>query len=129
MGARHYREIDYCKPTAIVLGAEIKGVSQAASALVDANVYLPMVGMVESFNVSVACAVILMEVERQRSAQGMYASCRIKSEERARLFFQWAHPLVARYCDERGLAYPDVREDGEIASPSEWYSLARKSQD
>lgn len=128
-GARHYREIDYCLPTAVVLGAEIKGVSKAASSLVDAHVYLPMVGMVESFNVSVACAVILMEVERQRSAQGMYASCRLSDEERTRLFFQWAHPLVAEYCDKRGLVYPAVREDGEIANPSEWYALVRTTQD
>lgn len=128
-GARHYREIDYCKPTAIVLGAEIKGVSQEASALIDVNVFLPMVGMVESFNVSVACAVILMEVERQRTEHGFYDACRLLTAERARLFFRWAHPLVAEYCDKRGLVYPAVREDGEIEKPSEWYSIVREKRD
>lgn len=121
-GSVHYREIDYCKPTAILLGAEIKGVSNYARNAVDANIYLPMVGMVESYNVSVACSGILLEAERQRKEKGYYNACRLNSELRSRLFFRWAHPAVATYCDERKLDYPTVAEDGEIINPALWYA-------
>ncbi|HEY7774455.1 MAG TPA: hypothetical protein VIC26_14825, partial [Marinagarivorans sp.] len=42
-----------------------------------------------------------------------------------RLFFQWAHPQVTAFCDQRGLAYPPLALDGEIANPSAWYASVR----
>ena len=68
-----FRQIDYTRPTALVLGTEKFGISAAAAALCDEHVVVPMHGMTRSLNVSVACAVILYEAERQRSAAGLYA--------------------------------------------------------
>jgi len=68
-----FRSIDYTAPTALVLGTEKFGVSEAAAAGCDAHVMIPMRGMTQSLNVSVACALILYEAERQRAAAGMYA--------------------------------------------------------
>jgi tRNA (guanosine-2'-O-)-methyltransferase len=68
-----FREIDYTRPTAVVLGTEKFGISREAETLCDQHVVVPMHGMTRSLNVSVACAVILYEAQRQRRAAGMYA--------------------------------------------------------
>ncbi len=71
-GARDYREVDLTRPTAIMMGAELHGVSEEGLALAHAHVALPMMGMVHSLNVSVATALLLYEAMRQREAAGMY---------------------------------------------------------
>ncbi|SMF38965.1 tRNA (guanosine-2'-O-)-methyltransferase [Alteromonadaceae bacterium Bs31] len=121
-----YRNVDYTRPTALVLGAEIKGVSAEACLHVDAEVVVPMVGMVESFNVSVACALILMEAQGQRERAGMYQQCRLSEAVYKKRFMHWAHPIIAEYCDKHGLEYPEVREDGEIIELSSWYKNSRE---
>lgn len=70
--ARPLREWDFTKPTAIIMGNEHSGVSPELVEAVDGEVYIPMRGMIQSFNVSVAAAVILAEASRQREAAGMY---------------------------------------------------------
>lgn len=117
-----YREVDYTRPTAVLVGAEVNGVSNAASRLVDTHIRLPMVGMVESYNVSVACALILNEAQRQRDAAGLYDTRRLPSPLYKKRFFHWAHPILAKLCDERGIPYPEVREDGEVVELSAWYA-------
>ena len=61
-----YRSVDYTKPTAILLGTEKFGVSEEAQNLVTQHIFIDMKGMVESFNVSVAVAIILAEAQKQR---------------------------------------------------------------
>lgn len=121
-----YRQIDYTRPTAILLGAEVKGVSSDALAGVDATISLPMVGMVESYNVSVASALILSEAFRQREEAGMYSRRRLSPEVYQALFFRWAHPKLAEYCDNYNIPYPALREDGEVEGLSEWYAHVRE---
>lgn len=70
--ARSVFEHDYTQPTAFIIGNEHRGVSEAAVKHSDDLVYIPMMGMVESLNVSVATAVCLFEAMRQRQAKGMY---------------------------------------------------------
>lgn len=60
--------LDLTQPCAFVFGNESRGVSDEALRLADARLRIPMVGMVDSLNISVACAVILYEVLRQRQA-------------------------------------------------------------
>ena len=60
-------ETDLTKGTAIVMGAEGKGVSPAVMKVVDGQAKLPMAGSISSLNVSVACGVFLYEAVRQRS--------------------------------------------------------------
>jgi len=59
-------EIDFKKPTAIVMGSEGSGISPAILSLCDVKARIPMVGEVGSLNVSVAAAVIMYECVRQR---------------------------------------------------------------
>lgn len=70
--AMDFRKPDYTRPTAIVVGTEKFGVSDEALAECDGEVIIPMLGMAQSLNVSVATALILYEAQRQRAAAGMY---------------------------------------------------------
>jgi len=67
-----FRAVDYTRPTAIVLGTEKFGISEEAAVACDEHIVIPMHGMTRSLNVSVACALILYEAQRQRYEAGMY---------------------------------------------------------
>lgn len=72
--ARSLYAIDFKEPIAIVFGNEHAGVSEEAILKADGNMLIPQVGMIQSLNISVACAVTLYEAFRQRSINGMYDS-------------------------------------------------------
>lgn len=74
-------DLDLTKKTAIVLGNEHRGVSEEAAEAADGTFMIPMFGMVQSLNVSVASAVILYEAMRQRSIKGMYNNSGQSEEE------------------------------------------------
>lgn len=114
--ARDYREVDYTVPTAIILGAELHGVSPEALALADTHVTIPMVGLVRSLNVSVATALLLFEAQRQRADAGMYERSRLAPEDFDRRLFEWAHPTLARKRRDAGRPYPALGPDGEVLS-------------
>jgi tRNA (guanosine-2'-O-)-methyltransferase len=109
-----FRAYDYTQPTALLLGQELGGVTEEALSLVDAEVVIPMVGLVASLNVSVAAAVILYEAQRQREAKDMYAAPRLSDAEAHRLLFEYLHPDMADYYDKRGEPYPAIDDDGHI---------------
>ncbi len=54
-------------PTAIVMGTESTGLSQAWRAAADAHIRIPMLGKLDSLNVSVSAAILLFEALRQRT--------------------------------------------------------------
>ena len=111
-----YRDLDYTKPTAILMGAEKHGVSDLAANLVDGHIIIPMFGMVESLNVSVAAAVILFEAQRQRLAVGMYDRPSVDKETFNQIIFEWGYPDIAAMYRRRGEDYPPLNEDGSISS-------------
>lgn len=59
-------DADFTRPTAIVLGNEERGVSKEVLKLCNEQLAIPMIGHIESLNVSAAAAVMLFEVVRQR---------------------------------------------------------------
>lgn len=59
-------QIDLNKPTALIMGSEHKGISPSLLKIADVKAKLPLLGEIESLNVSVACGVSLYEVIRQR---------------------------------------------------------------
>ncbi len=107
-----YREVDYTAPTVVLFGNEKLGVSTVAAARADAHVIIPMLGMVQSLNVSVATAVILFEAQRQRLAAGMYDAPRLTERERNDQAFRWLYPREAALLDVRGAEFPWLEEDG-----------------
>jgi len=76
-----YTDINYCQPIAVVFGNESEGVSREALSLSDYAIQIPMVGMVQSLNLSVSVGIILYEAFRQRQACGFYASSRLRKED------------------------------------------------
>jgi tRNA (guanosine-2'-O-)-methyltransferase len=109
-----FRQVDYTRPTAFLMGAELHGVSDAGLELADRHVVIPMMGMVHSLNVSVATALLLYEAQRQRAAAGMYDGVRLDESEFQRTLFTWAHPELAARLDSMGLPYPRLDEDGAL---------------
>ena len=109
-----FREVDYTVPTALMMGAELLGLSDEALALADLRISIPMVGMAQSFNVSVATALLLFEAFRQRDAAQMYDESRIDPEDMERILFEWAYPRIARHCRDRGTPYPSLEQDGGL---------------
>lgn len=62
-----YTQIDYKQPTAIVIGGEGRGISRLVLKNCDFVASIPMVGKIRSLNASVAAAVVMYEVLRQRT--------------------------------------------------------------
>ena len=87
----HFREVDYTKPTVVVVGNELEGVSEEVASVADYNVIIPMYGMAQSLNVSVAAAVILYEAERQRSLKGFYNNPQLSLDEIKKILQKWAY--------------------------------------
>ena len=65
-------QIDMTQPIALVFGNEHSGVSDEIRALADGNFIIPQVGIIQSLNISVACAVTLYEAFRQKNNAGHY---------------------------------------------------------
>ncbi len=59
-------DADFRRPTVIVMGSEEKGISKEVLKLCDEQLAIPMIGAIESLNVSAAAAIMLFEVVRQR---------------------------------------------------------------
>ncbi|MFT4302276.1 MAG: TrmH family RNA methyltransferase [Desulfovibrio sp.] len=87
--ARPLREWDFTKPTAIIMGNEHSGVEQDLLEQADGELYIPMYGMIQSFNVSVAAAIILSEAARQRGDAGMYDASRMEAAALEEKLQEW----------------------------------------
>lgn len=87
--ARPLREWDFRLPTAIILGNEHSGVAPELAERSAGELFIPMHGMIQSLNVSVAAAVILAEAARQREEAGFYQNSRIPKEDFARRLEEW----------------------------------------
>jgi len=112
-GAVDFREVDLTRKVAVMVGAELDGLSGAGLALADETVGIPMAGMARSLNVSVATALILFEAFRQREAAGMYRESRLPEGLFQQLLFEWSHPELAKFFRKKEMPYPPLSEEGE----------------
>ncbi|MGZ5243019.1 MAG: TrmH family RNA methyltransferase [Bacteroidia bacterium] len=88
--AKDLYQMDMTRPIALVFGNEKDGVTQQAVDLADGNFLIPMAGMIQSLNVSVACAVTLYEAFRQRRQKDDHV-CEFTVDEQAAIFHEWSH--------------------------------------
>ena len=82
-------ELDMTAPIALVFGNEHRGISEEASQLADGNFHIPMFGLAQSLNISVACAVSLYEGLRQRLSTGKYDTPGLPEQEINRMLQEW----------------------------------------
>lgn len=87
--ARPVMDFDFTMPTAIILSNEHRGTAPELAELVPDEIYIPMQGMVQSLNVSVAAAIILYQAFAQRQAAGMYDQPSYSPEEMELLKEDW----------------------------------------
>lgn len=88
-GAVSLYEVDFTGSLALVFGNEHAGVSEEIRAKADGNFVIPQVGMIQSLNISVACAVTLYEAFRQKVAVGHYGAQGLTPGEYNTLSKQW----------------------------------------
>ena len=111
-----YRDLDFTKNTCFVLGAEKWGLSKELTAQVDKSIYIPMHGMVQSLNVSVAGAILLFEAIRQRKNKNLipYDGEGLNQEEYKNTLFEWTYPELIDLYKKSNKDYPSLDENGKI---------------
>jgi tRNA (guanosine-2'-O-)-methyltransferase len=82
-------DTDLTQRVALVFGNEHAGVSDEIRAMADGNFIIPQVGMIQSLNISVACAVSVYEAFRQKSVKGHYDSQKLQGADYETLSKQW----------------------------------------
>ena len=85
-------EINMTEPIALVFGNEHSGVSEEIRVLADGNFIIPQVGIIQSLNISVACAVTLYEAFRQKSIAGHYNRDTMDHVMKLKLLKEWEIP-------------------------------------
>jgi tRNA (guanosine-2'-O-)-methyltransferase len=82
-------DLNLTQPVALVFGNEHHGVSDEAREKADGNFLIPQMGMIQSLNISVACAVTLFEAMRQRLAGGLYSTPHFDAEVLTQKIEDW----------------------------------------
>jgi tRNA (guanosine-2'-O-)-methyltransferase len=84
-------QLDLIKSIALVFGNEHNGVSEEIRAMADGNFIIPQVGIIQSLNISVACAVTLYEAFRQKSLAGHYDQRSMEEVKYNELLRDWSY--------------------------------------
>ena len=113
-----YRNFDYSENTCFVLGAEKWGLSDELISNVDQSIFIPMRGMVQSLNVSVAASILLFEAIRQRKSKGTLPQNGegLNIKEYKKILFEWSYPELALMYKKSGREYPNLNDKGEFDS-------------
>lgn len=83
-------DLNLSQNVALVFGNEHAGVTEDCLKYCDGNFIIPQVGMVQSLNISVACAITLYEAFRQRLQAGLYdGTPRLPGDELKALEIKW----------------------------------------
>ncbi len=111
-----YRNFDYSENTCFVLGAEKWGLSNQLISKVDESIFIPMSGMVQSLNVSVAASILLFEAIRQRESKSLLpiSGEGLSAEVYEKTLFEWSYPDLASKYRKSGNKYPKLNQYGEI---------------
>jgi len=111
-----YRNFDYSQNTCFVLGAEKWGLSNELISMVDQSIFIPMRGMVQSLNVSVAASILLFEAIRQRKNKGILPANGegLNIDEYQKTLFEWCYPELAEMYKKSSKEYPKLNDQGEL---------------
>lgn len=84
-------DIDFTHSIALVFGNEHAGVSEEIRALADGNFIIPQMGIIQSLNISVACAVSIYEACRQKKIAGHYDRVSMSADRQAQILGEWGY--------------------------------------
>lgn len=84
-----HTSVDFTQPTVIVFGNESEGISTEALDFADYVIKIPMMGMVQSLNLSVSVGIILYEAIKQRENKNFYSQARLSSQEFQNFLKSW----------------------------------------
>ena len=121
-----FRDVDYTKPTVVIMGNERDGVSDEGLAIADQHIIIPMIGMVQSLNVSVASALIMYEAQRQRAQAGKYGTRTLDDAYCQTMLFEQGHPIYAKACRRKNIPYPQIDDQGQILANETWWQRMRE---
>jgi tRNA (guanosine-2'-O-)-methyltransferase len=82
-------DIDFTNSIALVFGNEHDGISEEIKDIVDANFIIPQVGVIQSLNISVACAVSIYEAFRQKKIANHYDRASLPEQRINELMIEW----------------------------------------
>jgi tRNA (guanosine-2'-O-)-methyltransferase len=82
-------DLDLTQNIALVFGNEHSGVSDNAVEMADDNFLVPQIGVIQSLNISVACAVSVFEAMRQRQLKGMLENSELSEKEIMSILKEW----------------------------------------
>lgn len=82
-------ELDLTQSIALVFGNEHSGVSEEITNKCNGNFIIPQVGIIQSLNISVACAVSLYEAFRQKKNAGHYDQSSLPIDKKNQLMNEW----------------------------------------
>jgi len=82
-------DLDLTQNVALVFGNEHSGVSAEAVEMADGNFLIPQVGVIQSLNISVACAVSVFEAMRQRQIKRMFDKPELSEKEITATLKEW----------------------------------------
>lgn len=85
-------EFDFTKKTAFVFGAEKDGISEEVKKHADGFLKIPMVGFTESFNISVAVAIILHDVTTRLRNSSL--EWELSAQEKSDLYLEWVQKSI-----------------------------------
>ncbi|MBS1752039.1 MAG: RNA methyltransferase [Bacteroidetes bacterium] len=101
-GAVNVFEVDFTRSVALVFGNEHSGVSEDIRKLSDGNFIIPQAGIIQSLNISVACAVTIYEAYRQKWLAGHYKNRSLAEPQYSTLLKEWGfHTLPHNICDDK----------------------------
>jgi len=82
-------DIDFTESVALIFGNEHAGVTDELRGYADGNFIIPQMGIIQSLNISVACAISIYEAMRQKIKAGHYAQNSLPPEQLAALKKEW----------------------------------------
>ena len=84
--------------------------------MVDQSIFIPMRGMVQSLNVSVAASILLFEAIRQRKSKGKLPTNGegLNVNEYQKTLFEWCYPELAAIYKKSAKEYPNLNVQGEF---------------
>jgi tRNA (guanosine-2'-O-)-methyltransferase len=95
-------DLELTESVALVFGNEHGGCSDEVIKRADGNFIIPQFGVIQSLNISVACAVSIYEASRQRAVAGMYNNQQLSAAEHKILFDYWSLNKADRLAVDEG---------------------------